>query len=159
MTSGRFTPVLLTALLSLAASACGEGTSTCTDCPALEGRYRMGFADGGVSAECSQLAVDLPRGRPLDIARTGDALTGSLEGVSLRGTVSGQGTFSLSGNAAGLPDGGLSRTLSLAGRFTPPVTDGGTALLAGTYTGNFTRAGPNGSQRCNIISPFSATRE
>lgn len=159
MTSGRFTPAVLTALLSLAASACGEGTSPCTDCPAIEGRYRMDFADGGVPAECSQIAVDLPRGRPLDIARTGDALTGSLEGVSLRGTVSSQGSFNLSGNAGGNPDGGLTQNLSLAGSFTPPVTDGGTARLAGTYTGTFTRAGPNGPQRCNVISPFSATRE
>ncbi|QSQ25646.1 hypothetical protein JY651_12250 [Pyxidicoccus parkwayensis] len=159
MTIGRFTPAVLTVVLSLVASACGDGVSPCTDCPAIEGRYRMGFGDAGAPAECTQLGVDLPRNKPLDISRTGGALTGKLERVSLRGTVSAQGTFNLTGNAAGTPDGGLGSMLSLTGFFTPPVTDGGTASLAGTYTGNFTRAGQNGSQRCDIVSPFSATRE
>jgi hypothetical protein len=118
----------------------------------------MGFADGGVPGECGQMGVDLPRDKVLDIARTGAALTGSLEGVSLRGTVSAQGSFSLSGSAAGSPDGGLSSTRSLSGTFSPPLFDGGTALLSGTYTGTYTRAGPNGPQRCNVISPFSAAR-
>ncbi|MBZ4421896.1 hypothetical protein [Myxococcus sp. RHSTA-1-4] len=163
MTSGRFSPLgaaLLTGVFTLTAlTACGDGAAPCTDCPALEGRYRMDFGDAGVPSECSQLGVDLPRGEPLDITRTEATLTGTLESVPLRGTVSAQGTFSLSGNAAGTPDGGVTQTLSLAGRFLPPVADGGTALLTGTYTGNFTRAGPNGPQRCNVVNPFSATRE
>lgn len=159
MTSGRFAPAALTAVLSLAASACGDGAAPCTECPAVEGRYRMGFGDAGVPGECSQLNVDLPRGKPLDIARTGASLTGSLEGVSLRGMVSAQGSLSLSGGAAGTPDGGVSTTLSLSGFYMPLAGDGGTASLTGTYTGTFTRAGPNGPQRCNVVSPFSATRE
>jgi len=162
MTSGRFAPpstAVLTAVLTLATSGCGDEGPRCTDCPALEGRYRMGFGDGGVPDECTPLAVNLPQGEPLDITRTGAELTGTLQGVSLRGTVSGQGSFSLSGNAASSPDGGVAKTLSLAGFYTPPVQDGGTARLAGTYSGNFTRAGPVGPQRCNVVSPFSATRQ
>ena len=162
MTSGRFAPLgaaVLTLGLSLATSGCGDEPPRCTDCPALEGRYRMDFADGGVPGECGSLAVDLPRGQPLDITRAGDELSGTLQGVSLRGTVSSQGSFSLSGNAAGSPDGGVTQSVSLAGLYTAPVQDGGTARLAGNYSGNFTRAGPNGPQRCNVISPFSATRQ
>jgi hypothetical protein len=163
MTSGRFAPLgaaVLTGVLALAAPmACGDGAAPCTDCPALEGRYRMDFGDAGVPSECAQLGVQLPRGQRLDISREGDTLTGTLETVSLRGTVSAQGTFSLSGNASAPPDGGVTRTLSMAGLYTAPVGDGGTARVAGTYTGNFTRAGPNGPQRCNVVNPFSATRE
>ncbi|MFP2908863.1 hypothetical protein ACLESD_28195 [Pyxidicoccus sp. 3LFB2] len=162
MTSKRFAPLgaaVLTVGLSLATSGCGDELPRCTDCPALEGRYPLDFADAGVPSDCGPLAVDLPRGQPLDISRSGDALTGTLQGVSLRGTVSGQGSFNLSGNAAASPDGGVTRTLSLAGLYTAPAQDGGTARLAGNYSGNFTRAGPNGPQRCNIVSPFSATRQ
>ena len=162
MTSGRFAPLgaaVLTVGVFLTAPGCGDGATPCTDCPALEGRYRMAFADGGVPAECSPLGVDLPRGERLDITRTESVLTGTLKAVPLRGSISAQGTFSLAGNAAAAPDGGVTQAVSLAGRFTPPIEDGGTARLAGTYTGNFTRAGPNGPQRCNVISPFSATRE
>ncbi len=162
MTSGRFAPLgaaALTAVLTLAASGCGDAAPRCTDCPAMEGRYRMDFGDGGVPGECSQMSVDLPRGRPLDITREEDALTGTLEGVTLRGTVSAQGSFSMSGNTPGSPDGGVTRTESLAGVYTPPVQDGGTARLAGTFSGTFTRAGPGGPQRCNVVTPFSATRE
>lgn len=164
MTSGRFAPLLGAAVLTVVstlAPGCGDGAAPCTDCPALEGRYRMDFADAGVSGECSQVGVTLPRGEVLDITREEATLTGTLEGVSLRGSISAQGNFSLSGTGPGAPDGGLASTstLSLAGRFTPPVGDGGTARLAGTYTGTFTRAGPNGPQRCNVNNPFSATRE
>ena len=151
--------VAVLTLVSTLAPGCGDGAAPCTDCPAVEGRYRMDFADGGVPGECSQLGVTLPQGKVLDLTREEATLTGTLEGVSLRGTVSAQGSLSLSGTAPGSPDGGLANTLSLAGRFTPPVGDGGTARLAGTYTGNFTRAGPNGPQRCNVNNPFSATRE
>ncbi|MFP2925836.1 hypothetical protein ACLESO_11575 [Pyxidicoccus sp. 3LG] len=148
----------MTAVLILTGPGCGDGATPCSDCPALEGRYRMEFAgDAGVGGDCSNLGVDLPRGRPLDISRTGDRLSGTLEGLSLAGTVSAQGSFSLSGLAAGAPDGGRSDSLSLAGLYTPPVGDGGTARLTGTYTGTFSRAG--NPQRCNLVSPFSATRE
>jgi hypothetical protein len=162
MTSGRFAPLgaaVLTVAFALAPSGCGDAVPACTDCPAVEGRYRMEFGDAGVPGECTQLAVDLPRGRPLDITREEDALTGTLEGLTLRGTVSAQGSFSMSGNATGSPDGGVTRTVSLAGLYTPPVQDGGTARLAGNFSGNFTRAGPNGPQRCNVVTPFSATRD
>ncbi|WP_164014190.1 hypothetical protein [Pyxidicoccus trucidator] len=161
MTSGRFAPLgaaVLTLGLTLATSGCGDGATPCTECPAIEGRYRMDFGDAGAPDDCGTLGVDLPRGQPLDITRSGADLAGTLQGVSLRGTVSGQGSFSLSGNAAGSPDGGVTQSLSLSGLYTPPILDGGTARLAGNYSGNFSRAGPNGPQRCNVITPFSATR-
>ncbi|MCP3137909.1 hypothetical protein [Pyxidicoccus xibeiensis] len=163
MTSGRLAlagAAVMTAVLTLTSPGCGDGATPCTDCPPLEGRYRMGFAgDAGVGGDCATLGVALPRDKPLNIARTGDRLTGTLEGVSLTGSVSGQGTFSLAGTLAGGTDGGRTDTLSLAGRYTPSVADGGTAQLAGTYTGTFSRTGPSGPQRCNVVSPFSATRE
>ncbi|NMO21734.1 hypothetical protein HPC49_42240 [Pyxidicoccus fallax] len=163
MTSGRFVSlggtVLMAVLTFTAPLGCGDGTTPCTDCPPLEGRYRLDFADAGVSGECTQLGVALPQGKRLDITREEATLTGSVEGVPLRGTVSSLGTFNLGGASAGSPDGGVTQVLNMTGRFTPPVEDGGTARLAGTYTGNFTRAGPNGPQRCNVVNPFSATRE
>ncbi|WP_342381719.1 hypothetical protein NVS55_19130 [Myxococcus stipitatus] len=162
MTTGRFTLTGVAALAlaaGLATQGCGDDTVPCDNCPAVEGRYRMAFTDGGVPADCTLLGVDLPRGRPLDITRTGASLAGKLEGVSLSGNVSAEGSFTLAGTQPGAPDGGTTVNLSLAGRYTPPEGDGGTARLDGTFTGNFSRPSTGAPQRCGIIVPFSATRE
>lgn len=159
MTSGRFAPVgaaLVSAVLTITTPGCGNDANRCTDCPAIEGRYRMEFGDAGTPGECTQLGVALPDGQPLNIARTEDRLTGTAAGLSLQGSISTQGAFSLSGSSAST-DGGVSGTLSLAGSYTPPVGDGGTARLAGSFVGGFSRQG--GPQRCSLNSPFSATRE
>ncbi|MFY2559696.1 hypothetical protein ACN469_18820 [Corallococcus terminator] len=145
--------------LGLGAPGCGDGAAPCTDCPALEGRYRMAFGDGGVPADCANLGVELPRGRPLDINRSGDRLIGNLEGVGLLGNVSAEGSFTLAGSMGGAQDGGRNDTLSLAGRYTSPVGDGGTARIDGTYTGNYSRPSGTAPQRCSLVTPFSATRE
>ncbi|MCK8502262.1 hypothetical protein OWM54_00925 [Myxococcus sp. MISCRS1] len=161
MTTGRLTltglAVLATAL-GLGAPGCGDSAAPCTDCPAMEGRYRMAFGDAGVPAECLNLGVELPRNRPLDVTRSADRLIGNLEGVGLLGTISAEGSFSMAGTGPG-QDGGRMDTLSLAGRYTSPEGDGGTARLDGTFTGNFSRPGVEPPQRCSFVTPFSATRE
>lgn len=162
MTSGRFalpSAVFLTAALTITALGCGNGASPCTDCPAIEGRYKLDFPDAGTPSECTQLGVGLPEGEELNIARTEERLTGTLEGVSLQGTLSGESTFSLSGARAGTPDGGVNGTLSLTGTYTAPVGDGGTARLTGTFAGSFSRAGAADAPRCNLNSPFSGARQ
>lgn len=162
MTTGRFALTGIAALAiaaTLATQGCSDDTIACDNCPAVEGRYRMNFGDGGVPADCTLIGVDLPRGQPMDITRTGASLAGKLEGVGLSGNVSAEGSFTLAGTQAGAPDGGISVNLSLAGRYTPPEGDGGTARLDGTFTGNFSRPSTNAPQRCGIVVPFSATRE
>lgn len=162
LNTGRLTLTGVAALalaLGLGAPGCGDGASPCTDCPPVEGRYRMAFGDGGVPADCILLGVELPRGRPLDITRSGDRLIGNLEGVGLLGNVSAEGSFTLAGSFGGAMDGGRMDTLSLAGRYTSFEGDGGTARLDGTYTGNFSRPSGTAPQRCSLITPFSATRE
>jgi hypothetical protein len=162
MTSGRFalpSASFLIAVLTITTPGCGNGASPCTDCPAIEGRYQLDFPDGGTPSECTQLGVDLPDGEVLNISRTEDRLSGTLEGVSLQGTISGESTFSLSGARAGTPDGGVSGTLSLNGTYTSPGGDGGTARLTGTFAGSFSRAGATDAPRCNLTRPFSGARQ
>ncbi len=161
MTSGRFLR-FFAGLLTLTAWGCGGGDTACTDCPAVEGRYRMRFnADAGVPPECALLGVELPVGEVLDIARTGDRLTSQLAGVPLEGAITFQGTFSLSGSItnAGAPGGARTDTLALNGSYLAPMTDGGTASISGVFTGSHARASDTGGQRCNVSSPFSATRD
>lgn len=161
MTSGRFAPssaAFLTALLTITTLGCGNGASPCTDCPAIEGRYRLDFGDAGTPAACGQQGVALPDGELLDIDQTEGRLTTTVLGVPLQGTVSSRGSFSLSGSRTATA-GGLGGSLSLAGSYTPPVEDGGTARLTGSFVGNLAPQGASDAQRCNLNSPFSATRE
>ncbi|MFP2963728.1 hypothetical protein ACLEPN_39885 [Myxococcus sp. 1LA] len=159
MTSGRFAP-FFAGLLLLTTTACGGGDTRCTDCPAVEGRYRLRFnADAGVPSECALLGVELPAEEVVDIARTGDSLTSRLAGVPLRGTITFQGTFFMTGSGAGALAGGRTDTLTLNGSYTAPLTDGGTASISGVFTGSYVRASDTGGQRCNVSSPFSATRD
>jgi hypothetical protein len=162
MTSGRFAPataVVLAVLGTLLAiPGCGSGTP-CTDCPALEGRYRMAFSDAGVPGECANLGVQgLPQGSELEVSRTANSLSGTLEGVDLQGSVYATGDFSLAGTRSAVLDGGRTDTLSLTGRYTPPLEDGGTALLGGTFSAGYSRGGAGAPQRCNVTRPFTATR-
>ncbi len=161
MTSGRF-PRFFAGLLTLTAAGCGGGDTPCTDCPAVEGRYRIQFSGGaGVPPECSLLSVALPAGEVLDISRTGDQLTARLAGVSLAGTIGSYAAFNLMGSAtnAGAPGGARTDTLNLNGSYIAPAMEGGTASISGVFTGTYVRASDTGGQRCTVSSPFSATRD
>lgn len=157
MTSGRFAP-FFAGLLLLTTAACGGGDTRCTDCPAVEGRYRLQFNPGaGVPSECALLGVELPAGEVLDIARSGETLTSRLAGVPLRGSVTSLGTFVMTGTGAAVAN--RTDTLTLTGNYLAPLADGGTASISGVLTGSYVRASDTGGQRCNVSSPFSATRD
>lgn len=163
MTSGRFAlaAVVIAATGTLVAtSGCGDDGAPCTDCPAMEGTWRMDFADAGVPAECVNLGVQaLPQGEDMTVNRAGSTLTGTLTGVSLQGTVYASGDFSLGGIGPTSLDGGHTDNLNLTGLYTPSVGDGGTAALRGTFSGNYSRAATGGTpQRCTVSRPFTATR-
>ncbi|AEI67611.1 hypothetical protein [Corallococcus macrosporus] len=159
MTSGRFVP-FFAGLLLLTATACGGADTRCTDCPAVEGRYRLQWnTSGGLPSACALMGVELPTDERMDISRTGDSLTSQLANIPLRGSISAQGNFLLTGSGAGAPTGGRTDTLSLSGTFVGPVTDGGTASLSGVFSGSYVRASDTGGQRCDVSSPFSATRD
>ena len=157
MTSGRFAP-FFAGLLLLTTAACGGGDTRCTDCPAVEGRYRLQFnTDASVPSECALLGVEIPAGEVLDIARSGENLTSRLAGVPIQGTITAPGTFLMTGTGA--PSANRTDTLTLTGTYLAPLTDGGTASITGVLTGSYVRASDTGGQRCNVTSPFSATRD
>ncbi|AKQ65891.1 hypothetical protein A176_002803 [Myxococcus hansupus] len=161
MTSGRFTR-FFAGLLTIAAWGCGGAEAPCTECPAVEGRYRIQFNGGaGVPPECSLLSVALPAGEVLEISRTGDQLTGRLAGVPLSGNIGSYSAFTLMGstNNAGAPGGARTDTLNLNGSYLAPAAEGGTASISGVFTGTYVRASDTGGQRCTVSSPFSATRD
>ncbi len=161
MTSGRFalpSAAFLTAVLTITTLGCGNGASPCTDCPVIEGKYRLDFGDAGAPAACTQQGVSLPDGELLNIAQEEGRIRGTVLGVPLQGSVATQGTFSMSGTRAPTA-GGVGGSLSLAGSYSPPREDGGTARLTGTFVGNLAPQGASDAQRCNLNSPFSATRE
>ncbi|GEL70834.1 MULTISPECIES: hypothetical protein [Myxococcus] len=157
MTSGRFAP-FFAGLLLLTTAGCGGEAPRCTECPAVEGRYRLQFdTSGGVPPECALLGVEVPTGEVLDIARSGENLTSRLAGVPVRGTITSQGTFVMTGT--GVPSANRTDTLTLTGTYLAPLADGGTASINGVLTGSYARASDTGGQRCNVSSPFSATRD
>lgn len=157
MTSGRFAP-FFAGLLLLTTGGCGGEAPRCTECPAVEGRYRLQFDTGaGVPPECALLGVEGPTGEVLDIARSGENLTSRVAGVPVRGTITSQGTFLMTGT--GVPSANRTDTLTLTGSYQAPLTDGGTASITGVLTGSYVRASDTGGQRCNVSSPFSATRD
>jgi hypothetical protein len=168
MTSGRFWPLpaaLAGALALLLAPGCGEnvGQPCTTQCGQIEGSYELHLGDAGVPADCANLGVRLPEG-PLAITRAGAQLGGSVEGVTMRGTLYQSGDFTLLGSRAGSPDGGTgdSTSFSFNGRFQAAREDAGTpASLAGTFNGTYTRSGgPGGAARtCTVNRPYTATRE
>jgi hypothetical protein len=156
MTCGRFwlfTPALWSAAVALSAG-CGNGVLPCTDCPPLEGRYSLEFADGATPAECTTLGVRLPEG-PLELQRTGSQLTTTLGGVALQGTLYQTYDFNLLGTQ-GEASGG-STSLNLSGRYAPGPTDGGAGRLSGTFTGTYTRPSAQGTLRCTLSRPYTAT--
>ncbi|QDE90914.1 hypothetical protein BHS06_19155 [Myxococcus xanthus] len=157
MTSGRFAP-FFAGLLLLTTGGCGGEAARCTECPAVEGRYRLQFdTSAGVPPECALLGVEVPTGEVLDIARSGENLTSRLAGVPVRGTITAQGTFLMTGT--GVPSVNRTDTLTLTGSYLAPLTDGGTASINGVLTGSYARASDTGGQRCTVSSPFSATRD
>ncbi|ABF92874.1 hypothetical protein MXAN_4094 [Myxococcus xanthus DK 1622] len=101
--------------------------------------------------------MEVPTGEVLDIARSGENLTSRLAGVPVRGTITTQGTFLMTGT--GVPSANRTDTLTLTGSYLAPLTDGGTASINGVLTGSYVRASDTGGQRCNVNSPFSATRD
>lgn len=158
MTSGRFWLITLSLSGTALALGCGEAGSACTECPPLEGRYALEFAPGTVPEACASLGVGLPEG-PLELQRAGSQLTGSVEDVSLQGTVYSNGTFSVLGTRV-VEGGGGSDSLGFNGRYTPASTDGGTAAqLSGTYTGGTTRGSGQGAPPCSLVRSFTATRQ
>ncbi|SES79008.1 hypothetical protein [Stigmatella erecta] len=151
MTSGR----LWLAALCLLSTGCDDEGAPCTDCPAIEGRYALAFAEGTVPAACASQGVGLPQG-PLDLQRTGSQLTGSMEGVALQGSVYTNSSFLLLGSQ-GL-DGG-SDSLSFSGNYSAGNPDGGTqAQLTGSLTRGYTRAGSS-TAPCSLVRSFTATRQ
>ncbi|NOJ87821.1 hypothetical protein HNV26_19690 [Myxococcus xanthus] len=144
--------------LESATAGCGGEAPRCTDCPAVEGRYRLQFdTSAGVPPECALLGVEVPTGEVLDITRSGENLTSRLAGVPVRGTITAQGTFLMTGT--GVPSANRTDTLTLTGSYLAPLTDGGTASINGVLTGSYARASDTGGQRCTVSSPFSATRD
>ncbi|ADO72333.1 hypothetical protein [Stigmatella aurantiaca] len=150
MTSGR----LWLVALGLLGTGCDGGTAACTDCPPIEGRYDLEFAEGTLPAACVSEGVGLPTG-PLDIQRAGAQLTGSVAGVTLQGSIYPNSTFLLLGNQ--VADGG-SDSLNFTGNYTPGSADGGTAAqLSGAFTRGFTRAGSTNAP-CSLTRAFTAAR-
>ncbi|RKH34334.1 hypothetical protein [Corallococcus llansteffanensis] len=170
MNTGRFIPLaaVTTALVSstvlLLAPACGDdgAAQDCgEECAPVEGAYPLAFrGDAGLPPECVNLNVPaLPEGKDLRLMRDGGTLTGSLEGVALRGQVSATGDLSLTGAPLPSADGGLTTFLSLTASFTGgPADGGGDGSLSGIFTGNFSRLNGGTSQRCFVTRPFTATR-
>jgi hypothetical protein len=159
MTSGRFWLTATAALAStlvLLSPGCGDSGAPCTNCPAIEGRYPLTFADPSVPADCAELGVALPKG-PLDIQRTGSQLTASVEDVALQGTIYQSQDFTLQGAQAAL-DGG-STNMSFNGRYTPGNPDGGVGRIAGTFSGTYARGTTQGTQRCSINRSYTATQQ
>ncbi|HEX8701124.1 MAG TPA: hypothetical protein VF815_19925 [Myxococcaceae bacterium] len=159
MNSGRFW--LIAAVLAgtafIVSPGCGSGTSApCSTCPAIEGTYELEFAPGALPADCTAIGVQLPRG-PLEIERTGPNLSASLDGVALSGTLFQSYDFTLL-SSSGPGDGGTD-TFTLNGRYIPQVTDGGTAQLTGTFSGNYSRTPPQGTRRCTLTRSYTATQE
>jgi hypothetical protein len=159
MNSGRFW--LLAAALAgtafLVSPGCGGGTgSPCTNCPPIEGTYSLEFAPGTLPTDCTAIGVQLPRG-PLEIERTGPTLNASLDGVELTGTLYQTYDFTLLSSPT--PRDGGSDTWTLSGRYIPVLRDGGTAQINGTFSGNYTRTPPQGTRRCTMSRPYTATQE
>jgi hypothetical protein len=157
MTCGRFwlfSAALVSAVLALSAG-CGGGNAPCTNCPPIEGRYALAFAPGDRPAECVDLGVQLPTD-PLEIQRAGSQLTATLQGVTMQGTLYQTYDFNLAGTK-GASDAGVTTNMSLSGRFSPAVTDGGVAQIVGTFNGTYQGPTGQGTRRCSLSRPYTAT--
>ncbi len=158
MNSGRFWLIVATLAGTTAtlSGGCGESAAPCTTCPPIEGRYALEYGAGTIPPDCTALAVALPEG-PLDIQRVGSQLSGSVDGVALQGTVFSTYDFSLV-STVGPTDGGTD-TLSFSGRYASARGDGGTGQLAGSFSGTYSRNTPQGTRRCSLTRPFTATQQ
>ena len=179
MTSGRFWlcggAIAVSLTLASAPGCSGGGLQPCdaTTCAPIEGRYTLSFEDGGFNdtGACGQLPVELPDG-PLTLSRSVAQLTGTVEGLTLSGTLYNNNEFSLLGTGPTGGDAGFndSRNLSFSGTYIPPragrptvgdggtdggTVDGGEAQLSGQFNGSRTRSG----QSCQVTRRFTATRQ
>lgn len=135
---------------ALASSCGGDGTRPCSDCPDVAGTWALSFEAGGTPpAACDQAGLSLPTD-PLTLRQVGSALSASVSGAELRGTLYDSYDFNLNGRAEG--DGGVSTTVSLNGQYVGPrpAIDAGEQLV-GTYVG--TRAD------CILTRKYSAFRQ
>ncbi len=158
MTSGRFwmmAAVLAGAVLGPAVG-CGGGGTPCTTCAPIEGRYPLEFAAGTLPSDCVA-GVALPTG-PLDIQRSGNGLTATLDAVPMQGTLYQSTEFNLLGSQA-LQDGGSSTQFSISGTYTAGKPDGGLGQIAGSFTGTYTRPTAQGSGRCSIFRAYTAAQQ
>ena len=151
MTSQR----LHAALLPLLLLACGgaDSAARCRECPPLEGTWLLVMDAPEAPSDCEALGIAPPRG--LQLERRGSQLTGSLDAVEVLGTAYQGGRFTLSGSLAA--DTQSVDSVSLVGFF-QAATDGGSAALSGTFSGDHTRPGPTGPRRCAVTRSFTATR-
>jgi hypothetical protein len=159
MNSGRFWLVVvsLAGTAVILSPACGDsGGSPCSTCPPIEGSYELEFASGTLPADCAAIGVQLPQGA-LEIERTGPQLNATVDGVALQGTLFQSYDFNLLSPQTQL-DGGTT-TLSFSGRYVPVLRDGGTGSISGTFSGNYSRTAPQGTRRCTLARPYTATQE
>jgi hypothetical protein len=159
MNSGRFWLVVATlagSAVILSPGCGGSEGSACANCPPIEGTYELEFTAGPLPADCTAIGVQLPQG-PLEIERTGPQLNASVDGVELQGTLFQSYDFNLLSPLTQL-DGGTT-TLSFSGRYIPVLRDGGTASITGSFSGNYTRTAPQGTQRCTLGRAYTATQE
>ena len=142
-------PTLL--LLAVIASGC-ESTPECNDCPPVGGTWAMEFSNVGALPEaCTAVGVFSMEG-PLELTQVGAALTGTLDGVALRGSVLETWEFTVNGSTSS--DGGTSRSLALNGRYGPETTpDAGDRLV-----GNLTQSLGAGEDTCIFTLGYTATR-
>ncbi|WNG16536.1 hypothetical protein [Cystobacter fuscus] len=162
MTSGRIpSPELAALLVSLAVAGCGGSSQGCIQCSPVDGRYALEFGTGMTPGTCQGVTVTLPQG-PLELTRQGSELTGTLDGLTLRGTLYESNDFNLLGSSVGSMDGGTAglESESLTGRYVAGVGDGGVDRLIGDWQGNYFASTSTGStRRCSVTRPFTATRQ
>lgn len=163
MTSGRFlfpfVPWVLAGALVVNTLGCSGGSGGCTNCPPMEGRYALVLGEGTDSAGCRDVAPRLPQG-PLEVSRQGSALSATLDGVTLSGTL--YQTYDFRLLALGDEDGGTPGRLeseTLLGRYVPAAGDGGVVSLVGDFQGDFTSSSAAGTVRCSVTRSFTATRQ
>ena len=165
MNTGRF-PLRCGSIFLLSLAACGGGAPPCPTCPPLEGRYALVLDTASTPETCPGVTVTQPRG-PLELARQGIEVSGSLEGLVLGGTVNTAGDFTLQGSRVEPTDGGVAgpESVSLTGRYLPAASDGGTgsdgggARLQGQWVGYFQTTSAGTVRQCTLARPFTATRQ
>lgn len=125
----------------------------CTDCPALEGSWVLGFNEVSRSAACGQVGTPDPPGT-LTFARQGARVQTRAGGVDLVGTIYDTWDVVMSGGATDPVDGG-SVELGLRGRYVLNKPDAGSD---GQLRGTWTVQGRRGDLTCEVVRDFTAVR-